>query len=384
MSNVQALGQFFTTSSVLQGKVVEFVLNNPERVLEPSVGQGHLVKALLSERPGCRFDMFEIDPSISLLDGVPLGVIHGDFLSVGLSRKYTTIIGNPPFVRTSKGNLYIDFTERCFSLLSPGGELVFIVPSDFFKLTSSASLLSRMMRAGTFTHVFRPHDERLFAQASIDVTVFRYCLDPALPRSAELNGDPVTVLENKGLITFELWGTEQTTTFEDHFDVFVGMVTGKESVFRNSNHGNIQMLTGEGRREDYILLEEAPVPGSPVSAYLEASKPELMSRKIRSFNESNWFEWGAPRNRTTMDENRGKDCIYLHNMTRSDRVAFVGQVEYFGGSLLMLLPRRKMNLNGIVEFMNTETFRSNFLYSGRFKIGQGQLCKSSLPDRLVK
>jgi hypothetical protein len=36
-------GQYFTTNEQLKEKVVEFILNNPTTILEPSVGQGNLV-----------------------------------------------------------------------------------------------------------------------------------------------------------------------------------------------------------------------------------------------------------------------------------------------------------------------------------------------------
>ena len=32
-----------------------------------------------------------------------------------------------------------------------------------------------MMTNGTFTHIFHPHNEKMFDNASIDVIVFRYC-----------------------------------------------------------------------------------------------------------------------------------------------------------------------------------------------------------------
>ena len=45
-SSRHGLGQYFTTDSTLKQKVVEFILNSPNVILEPSVGQGDLVKAV--------------------------------------------------------------------------------------------------------------------------------------------------------------------------------------------------------------------------------------------------------------------------------------------------------------------------------------------------
>ena len=38
----------------------------------------------------------------------------GDFLSQKINIKYTTIIGNPPYVKTKTGNLYLDFIKKCY------------------------------------------------------------------------------------------------------------------------------------------------------------------------------------------------------------------------------------------------------------------------------
>ena len=93
-------------------------------------------KSIKNKKSEIVFDMYEIDSHIKLLDGIEKGkVIYGDFMQQEITKTYKTIVGNPPFVRTKKGNLYIDFTEKCFNLLEDNGELIFIVPSDFFKLT---------------------------------------------------------------------------------------------------------------------------------------------------------------------------------------------------------------------------------------------------------
>ena len=65
-------------------------------------------------------------------------VVYGDFMKQTITKTYKTIVGNPPYVRTKKGNLYIDFTEKCYNLLDDNGELIFIVPSDFLKLTCAS------------------------------------------------------------------------------------------------------------------------------------------------------------------------------------------------------------------------------------------------------
>ena len=60
-----------------------------------------------------------------------------------------------------------------------------------------------------------------------------------------------------------------------------------------------------------------------------------------------------------MKNNIGKDCIYMYNLTRRPIVSFVGKVHYFGGSLIMLKPKNKYNLNNIASYLNSDTFKNN-------------------------
>ena len=133
------LGQYFTTNIELKDIVYKFILNEPNNILEPSIGQGDLVSYIIEQKSNIIFDMYEIDTKIKLLNNINKNnVIYGDFLIQNIDKLYKTIIGNPPYVRTKKGNLYIDFIEKCFNLLDEYGELIFIVPSDFLKLTSAS------------------------------------------------------------------------------------------------------------------------------------------------------------------------------------------------------------------------------------------------------
>lgn len=111
MRSKHKLGQYFTTSITLKEKIFELILNKPSRILEPSIGQGDIVSFIKDKLPDVGFDMYEIDKSIKLLDDIDVSdVVYADFLEESITQKYTTIVGNPPYVRTKTGNLYIDFT----------------------------------------------------------------------------------------------------------------------------------------------------------------------------------------------------------------------------------------------------------------------------------
>lgn len=379
-SNIHDKGQYFTSNAFLKQCVRDLVLNNPERVLEPSVGRGDLIDSLHPVFNEIHFDMYEIDLEIEMLPCVNVeNLTYGDFLVQKIDRKYKTIVGNPPYVKTATGNLYLDFIRRCHGLLEPGGELIFIVPSDFMKLTSAAPILSHMMTTGTFTHVIRPNDEGLFEDASIDVIVFRYCLDPHLDRTVLYNDELKRLVETNGIITFApMDAPVSAEKIGDYFDVFVGMVSAREGVFKNEEFGTMDVRNGKDRLDKYILIDEFPTEDAALNAYLLDHKAELIKRKIRRFNESNWFEWGALRNYDRVSARMGEDCLYIHTLTRDTEVAFVDKVSYFGGGILALMPKadapRKLDIYKVAAFLNSVQFRENYLYSGRFKIGQRQVC----------
>lgn len=384
MTTKHNLGQYFTTNNELKEKVFEFILNSPSNILEPSIGQGDLITFIEDKIPNITFDMYEIDTKINLLDKIKRNqVIYGDFMKQTMTKKYKTVVGNPPFVKTKTGNLYIDFTEKCYNLLDDDGELIFIVPSDFLKLTCASKLLNVMMTNGTFTHIYHPHNEKLFENASIDVIVFRYCKNSLIDKKVLYNNKLLYITNSSGLITFGEQQNINTVMFKDYFDVYVGLVSGKESVYKNNELGNIKVLNGHGIVDDYIYIENYPCENDKINKHLLKYKTELMERRIRKFNENNWFEWGAPRNIATINANINKECIYIHNLTRRTDISFVGKVNYFGGGLLMLKPKKKCNLQNIISYLNSSTFKENFMFSGRFKIGHRQICNSYIPSNIL-
>lgn len=385
MSSKHEIGQYFTTHIELKKKVFDFILNSPSNILEPSIGQGDLIAFITERVPSITFDMYEIDTQIEMLDKIEKNkIIYGDFIQQPIAKKYKTIVGNPPYVRTKKGNLYIDFTEKCYHLLDENGELIFIVPSDFLKLTSASNLLNEMMTNGTFTHIFHPHNENMFENASIDVIVFRYCKSKTIEKKVLYNDKFRYITNGNGLITFADEETEEhQVRFQDYFDVYVGLVTGKEDVYKNSELGNMNVLNGENKVEKYIYIETYPCENEKINRHLLNHKTDLIERGIRKFNENNWFEWGAPRNISTIRANLEKECIYIYNLTRTPHVAFIGKVQYFGGGLLLLIPKKKCNLTKIVSYINSGRFKENFMFSGRFKIGHRQICNSCIPSEYL-
>lgn len=380
LDHKKKMGQYFTVSDELQKFVFDKVRHVGSLMLEPSFGAGHLLMKFKDARPDYPIMCYEIDSAIKPVVAFNESqiVVYADFTKQMITQKFKTIVGNPPYVKQSTGNLYIKIIDICFGLLEADGEMIFIVPSDFIKLTSASSLIDAMIKEGSFTDFLFPHDEKLFEGANVDVVAFRY--EKGLKtRDTMVNGKKMLCNVNNGIITFsdaEVKGDP----ISSKFNVYVGLVSGRDEVYRN-DMGNMLILNDKDRVQKYIFTENYPSGNAVIDAHLLANKTVLLERKIKKFNEGNWFEWGAPRNKGSIERDLGKPCIYVRNMTRSQEVAFLGTVQYFGGSLLCLIPKESVvDLKKIVEFLNTKDLQKDYIYSGRFKIGHKQVCNIIVPS----
>lgn len=370
---------------MLQQSVFDLVQNKGSPLLEPSFGAGHLLIPFLASNPSYPMICYELDTTVKpIITTTHQQLIYGDFTKQTHQTKFRTIIGNPPYVqRRGAVNLYLEFIERCMDLLDgAGAEIVFIVPSDFIKLSRAAPLLERMMATGAFTHFLFPNNEGLFSGAAVDVLVFRYEVGRASTEGTMVNGHPKFCTLTNGIITFADTPSAAAAQVlvSNLFTVHVGLVSGKDEVYKVP-FGNIEVLADKDRRERFIFPTSYPTGNAEIDVHLAAHKTALMERRIKKFTEENWFEWGAPRNRQTMGSKKGQPCIYVRTLTRKQEVAFVGTVEPFGGALLCMIPTGPMTpamLSEITALLNNPNTQKEYLYSGRFKIGQKQLCNLRL------
>ena len=365
------LGQYFTKNEILLEKLYEFHKNEAEYILEPSIGQGHIVDFFKKRKKEQKFKMVEIDRKLKLLPSLteePL--TYANFIDLVFDDKYKTIIGNPPYVKKKGSNLYIDFINKCFELLDDEGELIFIIPSDFFKLTSASKLIERMIHQGNFTNIYHPHNENLFEEATVDILIFRYVKTKNLNNKIIYNDQEKQVIMNNGCLIFSN-NNKNMIKFSDYFDVYVGMVSGNEKILKNDTFGNIDIINNKDCTDKYIYIDKFPTNNEKLNKYMLENKEDLQKRKVRKIDNNNWYEFGLPRNKKVIDKNKGKECLYIHNLTRKEEVCFKSDVQYFGGNLLMILPKNNnVDLTKLCTYFNSNEFKTNYLYSNRFIIKQ--------------
>ena len=177
-NELAALGQVFTPPTIVDCMLT--LVRNKGRVLEPACGDG----AFLQHFPDALG--IEIDPRHA-----PPGAEVMNFFELAEDELFTTIIGNPPYVRyqdispgtrrlagstllDKRANLYLFFVEKCLRLLEPGGELIFITPRDLLKATSAVPLNHFLYSEGTITDFIDLGDLHLFDDATPNCAIWRF------------------------------------------------------------------------------------------------------------------------------------------------------------------------------------------------------------------
>lgn len=379
--NVAKLGQVFTPA-----EVVEFMLGLRQRrgrTLEPSAGNGAFLNCLHNEQADCLG--IEIDATVASQHAQ-----IGDFFDLPGDVRFDTIIGNPPYVRfqdipdstrnkltsplfDKRSNLFLFFIEKCIRHLAPGGELIFIVPREFAKLTAARKLNHWLATQGSITHFVETGDVRIFGGHTPNCVIFRFEKD----RMDRTMADGRRFTEINGQLMF--LRDDYRIRFADLFDVRVGAVSGADHLFAHPE-GNLDFVcsktadTGETRPMFYGVQND----------YLAAHKSALLGRRIRRFTEQNWWSWGRDCPRSEAPR------IYVNGRTRKAEPFFLHDCPRFDGSILGLFPRNphltRRDLLACTQLLNKRVNwqELGFICDGRFLFTQRSLQTCLLPDEFSR
>ena len=127
--NLKKEFQYFATPEKLADELVYLAdLKQHDTILEPSAGQGAIVKAInkvCDVVPDC-FELMEVNTLILKKSGLSFNLIGEDFLK-NEGKTYSKIIANPPFTK----NQDIDHLKEMYHCLSRGGKLVCITSESW-------------------------------------------------------------------------------------------------------------------------------------------------------------------------------------------------------------------------------------------------------------
>ena len=127
--NLKKEFQFFATPEKLADELVYLAdLKKHDTILEPSAGQGAIIKAInkvCEVKPDC-YELMDLNTVILNKTNLNFNLIGEDFLK-NEGKTYSKIIANPPFTK----NQDIDHLKEMYECLSRGGRLVCITSESW-------------------------------------------------------------------------------------------------------------------------------------------------------------------------------------------------------------------------------------------------------------
>jgi len=395
--DIETLGQVFTPPAVVDAMLA--LRQNKGRVLEPSCGNGVFSKKI----PGCV--AIELDRNHA-----PVGSLNIDFFAFPDSEQFETIIGNPPYVRYQdipaetkrlinselfdlRSNLYLFFIEKAIHHLAPRGELIFITPRDFMKTTSSVRMNKWLYSHGTITHAIELGDARVFAGAVPNCLIWRY--EKGNTNRSVLYAEIGNKDDLASSLSQPKWKERHFVEVSGHLmfsrdlhalhmkdiaSVKVGAVSGADDIYADEKFGTLDFVcsatakTGSTRKMIWVGKNDGP------PDCLLTHKERLISRRIRSFDESNWWQWGRGYPITADPR------VYVNGKTRNAEPFFLHDCKNFDGSVLALFPHnRNIDLRAFRDALNGVKWDElGFVCDGRFLFSQRSLENAPLPSSFTK
>jgi len=383
---VSMYGQVFTPDNVVNQMINLIQYGN--NILEPSCGNGQFYNKLITKFNNVTG--IELDKEVITNNNI----LNIDFFDYDINNKFDTIIGNPPYVKynnilnttreklnkfnelfDNRTNLFLYFIYKSFLHLEDRGEIIFIVPRELFDLTSALNLNTFLHERGTFTHIYTFGDKRIFGNKfNPNVIIFRY-EKGNLTHKTLFNNKLKQQINSNGYLFFVDNNVNYTLTLKEIIDVKVGGVSGNDKIFEHKT-GNIDVVcsytkkTGKTKKMIYNQIND----------YLIKHKQELLNRRIKQFNEDNWYKWG--RDIPINDRPR----IYVNVKTRQENPFFLNDSIYFDGSILGLFPKNgNVNLEELKDMLNKLNWEElGFKCDGRYIFGQRKLENLILPKEFEK
>ena len=368
-----SLGQFFTDKREVQFMIS--LMSNSGKILEPSCGDGAFIKSMNGEVTAIELDEKVAPPSAQIMD----------FFDYDVSNKFSTIIGNPPYVANSKilestraklkgystwsgkTNLSTLFIEKCLEHLEDDGELIFIVPSVFLKATSCKNLNKKMFNQGTITHLALYGDFSPFgteAAPEHETCIFRFEKNNFNRETKIFHFDKNNkqlnfkcnksyFVDDDGISFFfkDTNGLKNLSKIRDYFEIKVGGVSGWDAFYVDEVRGNkdyVYSKTRQSGKTRRMIDEENP------TEWLKFFEHDLRQRRIKKeWSDNDWWKWGRPQPKSS-----GKR-VYVNSKTRVSNPFFYHECENYDGSVLAIFFKdQNMNPVKVVEMLNSFDWES--------------------------
>ena len=263
------------------------------------------------------------------------------------------------------------FRSKSIKHLNKNGELIFIVPRDFIKSTSSKKLNKFIYENGTITDLVDLGDQKIFKNATPNTIIFRFEKD----NFSRITNNYLNFIYDSGQLYF-LKNKMNKIKFSDLFFVKVGAVSGCDELFKHSD--GIEFVcsyTAKTTKTKSMLYNK-------YHEDLLQYKNKLIKRKIKKFNENNWYMWGRDYYKSRQPR------IYVNVKTRIKKPFFIHDAKSYDGTILAIFPKHEKvgkNLSQVCDLFNEIDWdEMGFMCGNRYIFSQQSLENCILPDVFEK
>jgi adenine-specific DNA-methyltransferase len=229
MTNIKNTGSYYTPS-YLARFISKRVLSHFEgrrriSILEPSVGDGSFVEELENEK-NSSFELtaldinpFELEIASKKWNKTKSSFIQSDFLEYSSDKKFTIIIGNPPYINKNKltkkqielskeihvseklseasvKNIWTTFLIKANTLLAEDGALAFVLPAELLQVKFAEEVREYLKNEFERIEIFTFNDLMFECKGQDTIVLFAY-------RKSDKKGEFFTNIKSREDLEFD-------------------------------------------------------------------------------------------------------------------------------------------------------------------------------------
>lgn len=324
----------------------------PYRVLEPSVGVGAFIPQIIGkfqDRP-LHIDVIDIDnvalqqakvnySGIDHEGNVEFRALEGDFLTMGLDKKYDLIVGNPPFGSSGKvderfriKDLYAKFLARSLELAD---YVAFVIPKSFLGGNEFKALRS-YIRTHYRVIAIEDYGETAFKDINIETVGL-------VVATKEKATDHTTIVRSRLFGSYEQKPLDAIASSD-----FPSWLLYRDWFF-DAVVDQLEFNCFQAYRDRKLtrsrLSSSDPTPVMRAKDIQRDANPEPVNRCAAELVPLSF--WALTQ---------GKECLVVPNLSYYPRASRLPAETYVDGSAAVLVPSRPVDTAGAIEFFGSADF----------------------------
>ena len=394
----------FTPDNI--SKIMTAFLYNDGNILEPSVGDGQLLKFIDSSKYG-NIDVYDIKKEyLDKIDSKDnLRKYHEDFITKEIDIKYKNIILNPPYIKIQdlsenyrkyirekwaifkKGNIdiYYAFLIKCIDLLDDDGIMVAITPNSYLYNKGSLPLREYFIKNKLISQIIDFKSEKVFEK------VATYCCITVFSKKEkvnfiyndrEINYSDIT---NKEYNIFNIQKNSGLKTLNDICNIKNGIATLRDKIYIHESklydEPCWKEITSGGKDiwciypyDNGVILDEDIFKNlNPLTyKFLDSNKEELSKRDKGNKTYPKWYSYGRTQSLKLPDKEK---IMYIPTFADPENIIYkIDKPKLCIGCLYLEITDNTYTLENVKTILEKN---KQFIIDNSSKRGGGWLNMSS-------